>query len=151
MERLASTALEAVSQTDELQAGRGVEDLVEDPDITAAGERLRELLGGGGNGGDRSFASEGADPLADPERSGLANLGDAILRKLSDVSRSYREHSVAALKTIEGQASGQPNMKSISELLSLQFQMAEHSLEIEMISKGVSKVVSHVDQLTKLQ
>lgn len=94
---------------------------------------------------------------ASPGQGGpLASMGDAILRQMQEISRNYRESKEKVAISVEEQsmskgASALTDGKSVFKLLALQMQLAEATLEVDVISKGVSKFVSTVDQLSKLQ
>ena len=91
-----------------------------------------------------SAASNGVQPAIPL---GKATLGDAILGKLGAVGDNYRASVQEAVS-----AFSVPTEKlGLSGLLRIQMSMAQVSLDIELISKGISKAAQHIDSLTKLQ
>lgn len=146
--------LQALDAADRIsEPSRGLDDGVSDQDVEGAGRQLRQLL----NEGDRPDPV-GAAPELREDGTPLKSLGEAILRQMEDISRNYREQKKQMVASIDEQTgagnhrNGPPqDGKSVFQLMSLQMQLAETSLEVELISKGVSKFVSTVDQLSKLQ
>ncbi len=112
-------------------------------DEKASSERLSELLVG-----DQSPAifSTGI-PVSSGGETKINTLGDAILRRLDTLGSTFRQKSdkVAELLNTE------PGSYSLQKMLQLQMQVSMVSVEIEIVGKGVQKVVQHADQLTKLQ
>lgn len=76
-----------------------------------------------------------------------ASLGDAILKRIDAAGQSYRnEHALVA------DALHAPSDSfSVQRMLEVQMRMADLSMQVDLFSKGVSKLLQHVDQLTKLQ
>lgn len=110
-------------------------------DLPAASAQFSEIMAGGpGNGVDPATVVQ-PPPITD------GNLGDSILRKLSMTGNRYKEVANEAISTLS-QVSEQTQL---ADLMRLQLRMSVSTLEVEIISKGVSKSVQHFDQLTKLQ
>ncbi|MDB5798408.1 MAG: Type secretion basal body protein YscI, HrpB, PscI [Paucimonas sp.] len=125
------------------EAGPGQDDLVVDSDVEASSKRLRELLGEDGGGAARA--------IQQPERTGPpATLGDAILRQLESISSDYREHKLKVSEAVMDQAEGKPDSKSVFKMMALQMELAEHTVEVEIVGKMIGKFTGTVDQLTKL-
>jgi type III secretion system YscI/HrpB-like protein len=74
------------------------------------------------------------------------SIGDAILRSMDSAGRSY----TAKANEISRLATSGADLTT-SDLLRIQFQLIESSMQVDLISKTVSKAVQHIDQLTKLQ
>jgi len=76
-----------------------------------------------------------------------AGIGDTILRSVDAAGRQYaaQAEQVHALFGVKG------SELSVMDLIRVQFQMIDTSLQVDLISKAVSKSTQHVDQLTKLQ
>ncbi len=74
-----------------------------------------------------------------------ASIGDAILDRLHSVGAAYRTKRDEVTGALESDSLG------VRQLLKLQIDVAEMSLHVDVFSKGVAKLLSHVDQLTKLQ
>ena len=114
------------------------------PEVEAGGERLSELM---------SIQPEQAvyaiDPaVASAEVIGVANtLGEKILARLDAVGLEFRTNMERAHAMLEVG----PGKMSLENVLRLQMEMAQVSLEIELVGKGVQKAVQHAEQLTKLQ
>ncbi|MDB5839906.1 MAG: hypothetical protein JWQ23_1858 [Herminiimonas sp.] len=111
-------------------------------DTTRGAARLSELMAV-----EDKVPEGGVDGVGNSAGAGTGTLGDAILGKLNAVSERYQVAVNDAHKTLDVAAPA----PSLPELMRLQLKLATVSLEIEVISKGVSKAVQHVDQLTKLQ
>jgi hypothetical protein len=73
-------------------------------------------------------------------------LGDAILGKLDNLSSHYQDAVKHAHDALDGTRS-----PGLHDMLRLQFNMTVVTMEIDVLGKGVSKVVQTLDQLTKLQ
>jgi type III secretion system YscI/HrpB-like protein len=75
------------------------------------------------------------------------SMGDAILRSLDSIGRSYKSKSleIDALLAVDGAK------LSTTDLLRIQFQLIDASLQVDLVSKAISKGTQHIDQLTKLQ
>lgn len=74
-----------------------------------------------------------------------ASIGDAILDRLHSAGDAYRTKRDEVLGALDSETLG------VRHLLKLQIDVAELSLRVDVFSKGVAKLLSHVDQLTKLQ
>jgi type III secretion system YscI/HrpB-like protein len=113
--------------------------------LDSAATRFSDLLSAGATNLDRSVTpvqgTSGALPIEKP------TLGDSILHRLGVVGDNYRSSVAEAV-----QAFSLPAEKlGLSGLLRIQMSMAQVSLNIELISKGIAKAAQHVDSLTKLQ
>lgn len=75
-------------------------------------------------------------------------IGDAILRSLEAAGRSYVDKSAGIHKLVSVENTQPITSK---DLLRMQFELLDTSLQVDLISKVVSKGTQHVDQLTKLQ
>lgn len=75
------------------------------------------------------------------------SIGDSILRTLDSAGRTYQNNFSKVERTLTN-VGGELNA---ADLLRLQVQLIGSSLQIELISKVVSKGTQHIDQLTKLQ
>jgi type III secretion system YscI/HrpB-like protein len=111
-------------------------------DTAGAAARLSDLLSA-----PDGTSVPGVDPVDGVSQSGPATLGDAILNKLNAVGEHYSK-TVADAEQIVAMPS---NKLGLSEVLQMQLSVSQLSLDVELISKGVSKAVQHVDTLTKLQ
>ncbi len=114
------------------------------PEVEAGGERLTELLS---NQPEQPVYA--IDPAVAPaELTGGANtLGEKILARLDAVGLEFRTNMERAHAMLEVG----PGQMSLENVLRLQMEMAQVSLEIELVGKGVQKAVQHAEQLTKLQ
>lgn len=114
------------------------------PEVDAGGSRLTELLS---NQPEQPVSA--IDPAVAPADAtgGAHTLGEKILARLDAVGAQFRTNIERTHALLEIS----PANMSLSDLLKLQLETAQISLEIELVSKGVSKCVQHVDQLTRLQ
>jgi hypothetical protein len=89
-------------------------------------------------------AIDGASPVAGE---GPVSLGDAILNAMAAAGQTYQ-----AKKEVVNTAltSGAERLGPM-DLIRLQIGMADASLYVDILGKGVSKAVQNIDQLTKLQ
>lgn len=93
------------------------------------------------------------DDLVVPDRAvaplapGRGTLGDAILDRMNSVGEAYR----TTRETFAASLDVGPKEMSLIDLMRMQFRLADMTLSVEVISKGVSKFTQEVDQLTKLQ
>jgi hypothetical protein len=78
---------------------------------------------------------------------GKNTMGDHILRSLDSVGRAYKEKAVELNKFLDAD---NPELSPMS-LLRLQAQMLDQSIMVDVFSRGISKSVQEIDQLTKLQ
>jgi type III secretion system YscI/HrpB-like protein len=114
------------------------------PEVDAGGARLSEML---------STQPEqpvyAIDPAVAPADAagGAHTLGEKILARLDAVGAQFRTN----LERTHALLEATPGNMSLKDLLKLQMETAQISLEIELVGKGVSKCVQHVDQLTRLQ
>jgi type III secretion system YscI/HrpB-like protein len=112
----------------------------------SAAARFTDLLSAG-NVASTPAANAAAGAVVAVQPSGTATLGDAILKKLSGIGENYR----ANLKEATDAIAMPSHMLGMSDLLHIQMSMAQVTLDVELISKGVAKVSQHIDTLTKLQ
>lgn len=92
---------------------------------------------------------DGVRAVAAPSASSAASgpsLGDVIIDKLVAAGETYRAQHVAAFGILN-----EPGELSMRHMLTAQLRFGEMSMHVELFSKGVSKLLQHVDQLTKLQ
>jgi type III secretion system YscI/HrpB-like protein len=93
-------------------------------------------------------AASAPNPVVEPvsQISG-PGLGDSILRSMDAVGKAYSDKAsdVHRFLSVPG------GEFSTLDLIKLQFQMIDTSLQVDLISKTVSKANQHIDQLTKLQ
>lgn len=75
------------------------------------------------------------------------SIGDAILRSMDSAGRTYR----ARTDEINRLAAADGAHLTTADLLRIQFQLIDSSMQVDLISKAVSKATQHIDQLTKLQ
>ncbi len=85
--------------------------------------------------------------VVDSVPNGLRTIGDAILARLDAVGNSYIRNVERTHHLLESP----PGNLQLRDLLKLQMEMSAISVEVELVGKGVSKAVQHVDQLSKLQ
>lgn len=74
------------------------------------------------------------------------SIGDAILRSMDAAGRTY-----SAKANEINRLAGDGAQLTTADLMRIQFQLIDSSMQIDLISKTVSKAVQHIDQLTKLQ
>jgi type III secretion system YscI/HrpB-like protein len=74
------------------------------------------------------------------------SIGDSILRSLDTAGQAYKTRADEINRALNTQGELTTN-----ELLRVQLNLMEASLRVDVLSKAVSKVTQHVDQLTKLQ
>lgn len=75
------------------------------------------------------------------------SLGDQILDRIQSAGVRYETMSRSVVTSLQ---STQEHV-GVRDMLRLQFGISEISLQLELYSKGVGKLLQHVDQLTKLQ
>ena len=114
------------------------------PDVETGGGRLTELLSN-----QPEQAVYAIDPAVAPANAtgGMQTLGEKILARLDAVGVQFRTN----LERTHALLEVSPGNMSLKDLLKLQIETAQISLEIELVGKGVSKAVQHADQLTRLQ
>ena len=139
---MAQAAESATAASPELDTPIAVPSITSEVD--SGGMRLSELLS---NQPEQPVYA--IDPAVAPADTagGAHTLGEKILARLDAVGLEFRtnmERTHAMLQV------GPANM-SLHDLFKLQMEMAQVSLEIELVGKGVQKAVQHVEQLTKLQ
>jgi hypothetical protein len=79
--------------------------------------------------------------------SSVKSMGDRILQNMNSVGHDYKERSAEIDKMLSDD-----NVKlSTKQLLSLQLNITNQSVMIDLFSKGVGKIDQEVDQMTKLQ
>jgi len=76
-----------------------------------------------------------------------ATLGDSILQGFNKVGENYRASRAELHKVLEG---GMNDWTPV-QMLGMQMRVADMSMHIELIVKGVAKTTQHIDQLSKLQ
>jgi len=88
----------------------------------------------------------GTPPVKDIAPTGNS-MGDQILRSIDAAGKTYRTKAdeINKLLSVDGAA------LTTTDLLKMQMRLIDSSLQIDLISKTVSKAVQHIDQLTKLQ
>jgi hypothetical protein len=79
---------------------------------------------------------------------GVANMGDAILRGLNQVSSSYMKTAGELHTAIESSGSGTPGLMGA---LQMHMSFIEVSLQADTVSKCISKSEQTVEQLVKQQ
>jgi len=82
---------------------------------------------------------------ASPQGPGKS-MGDAILRSMDATGRNYK----AKIEEMNLKLAN-PQEMTTSDLLRMQFQLIDTSMQVDLISKAISKGTQHIDQLTKLQ
>jgi hypothetical protein len=83
-----------------------------------------------------------------PTGTGLATMGDAILRGMHTVGQHY-QHTVDEMHaSLEQNSDTQIGIKG---MLEMQLNLVQVSLETGLVTKCVKEVPQQVDQLTKLQ
>jgi type III secretion system YscI/HrpB-like protein len=89
---------------------------------------------------------QGPAPVADTAPSNNS-IGDAILRSMDSAGRSYKAKAgeIDQLMTVDSAKF------TTTDLLRIQFQLINASMQVDLISKAISKGTQHIDQLTKLQ
>ena len=81
-----------------------------------------------------------------PSMAELDGLGAQLLDALGDTKKSVSETSLSIEQTL-----ARVDNLSPGELLKVQFELAEITLQQELISKGVTKSTQNVDSLLKAQ
>lgn len=117
---------------------------------TSDAARFTNLLAGPLAGNPQPADAVVATPpvgAAGSARPASTSLGEDILRGLESVSNSYQEHVQHANGLLDSDA----NQIGVMDLLKLQVRLVETSMQVEVVTKGVSKMIQNVDQLTKLQ
>jgi type III secretion protein I len=76
-----------------------------------------------------------------------ATPGDSILEGMKGLGSDFRE-SWSALRTA---LEGPMDKMTITDMLRLQLQMVQISVQVELVGKAISKATSNIDQLSKLQ
>lgn len=139
---LAQAAEAAASTPPEIESSISLPSIT--PEVEAGGARLSDLLS---NQPEQPVVA--IDPAVAPADAagGAHTLGEKILARLDAVGSQFRTNMERTHAMLEA---GPANM-SLKDLFQLQMEMAQVSLEIELVGKGVSKAVQHVEQLTKLQ
>jgi hypothetical protein len=82
-----------------------------------------------------------------PPVEGKRGMGDAILDSMQAVGRDYADN----WRRVQGAMRSDLSGLSSTELVHMQLDLAEVAMHADIISKGISKAVQEVDQLTKLQ
>ncbi|WP_048439661.1 type III secretion system inner rod subunit SctI [Caenimonas sp. SL110] len=75
------------------------------------------------------------------------SIGDQILKSMDSAGKNYKSKAMEIDKMINLESS----RVAPHHLLRMQFQLFETSMQVDLISKGISKAVQHIDQVTKLQ
>lgn len=114
------------------------------PEVDAGGSRLTDLLSTQPE--QPVTAIDPAVPTTDAT-GGAHTLGEKILARLDALGTEFRTN----LERTHALLDVAPANLSLKDLLKLQIETAQISLEIELVGKGVSKAVQHADQLTRLQ
>jgi type III secretion system YscI/HrpB-like protein len=93
-------------------------------------------------------AAQSAAPAAMADLRAASNsIGDAILRTMDTAGRDFQAKTAEIERLL-----GAPHASfTAGDILRLQNQLITSSLQVEVLSKVVSKAVQHIDQLTKLQ
>lgn len=86
-------------------------------------------------------------PVTAPSGVDHATLGDSILQGFNKVGENYRASRAELHKVLEG---GMNDWTPV-QMLGMQMRVADMSMHIELIVKGVAKTTQHIDQLSKLQ
>ena len=109
---------------------------IQDVDATRFAEMVQPMAAPG----DVSLASlAGVEPTGTP--------GDSILEGMKSLGSDFRE-SWSAMKA----ALDRPlDQMTLADMMRLQLQMVQLSVQVELIGKAVSKASSNIDQLSKLQ
>lgn len=115
------------------------------PELDADGQRAAGFLTESLSAPDNAPAVTDRLPAS---AGGLANMGDAIIRGMQAVGQHYQETTNGLHASIKESAASPLN---IGGLLQIQARLIEVTMEVEVVSKGISKTTQHVDQLTKLQ
>jgi len=134
-------ALMSQANTFSEQSDQGVVLPLEPFDRQADSTRFSDLMDGSG------VEPVGAVQQLDGSTSITRTMGDIILAKLDSVGSKF----TTAVEKVHHRLETLPQTLSLPELLKLQIEVATVSLEVELVGKGVSKAVQHVDQLSKLQ
>ena len=139
----ASTSLVTLADTmDYTMADDPVAPAITD-DTRFGAKRLSGLL----SSGDDAPGPDALDAASQAQAMTGGSLGDAMLGRLDAVGQYYRKVAGDATASLD-QLSPEMNLQ---HLFRLQMEMATASLVVEVVSKGIAKIVQHVDQLTKLQ
>lgn len=80
--------------------------------------------------------------------SGVATMGDAILRGMQSASQGYKKVSAEIHEALTENTGENLSLRSALEL---HMKFIEVSMEAEVVSRVVSKSTQHIDQLSKLQ
>jgi type III secretion protein I len=105
---------------------------------------------------DAARFAEMVQPAALPELPGLASPdavraantpGDSILEGMKGLGSDFRESWTALRTALES-----PMDKiTLTDMLRLQLQMVQVSVQVELVGKVISKATTNIDQLSKLQ
>ena len=114
------------------------------PEVENDAVRLSNLLSAEPAGTSSSPTSEIKTEAAS---STPRTMGDAIIARLEAVGASYKNNVARTHALLDSP----PGNLRLTDLLKLQVEMASISIEVELVGKGVSKAVQHIDQLSKLQ
>jgi type III secretion system YscI/HrpB-like protein len=118
------------------------------PAAQADAQRLADLLETDPSRIGEVMAREGRlDPASDVPATSGKSIGDAILRSLDATGKAYKDKSleIDRILAVDG------GKVSTVDLLRIQFQLIEASLQVDLYSKCISKGNQCIDQLTKLQ
>ena len=91
-------------------------------------------------------AKSGTPPVTDIAPAGNS-MGDQILRSIDSAGKTYKAKAAEIDRLLNLDA----NKLTTTELLKMQMRLIDTSMQVDLISKTVSKAVQHIDQLTKLQ
>ena len=73
--------------------------------------------------------------------------GDSILNGMSSLGTEFRD-AWATMQQALARSSGE---MTVAEMLRMQMNMVQLSVQVEMVGKTISKATQNIDQLTKLQ
>lgn len=113
------------------------------PEADAA--RLADLLSAQGTQAQAPHAVAPATAAEAPQ--GTRSLGESILLSLDSAGRAYK----AQAARIDGTLGTEGSNLTMGDLLRVQFQLIDTSLQVDLLSKVISKGVQHIDQMIKLQ
>ena len=86
-------------------------------------------------------------PVAATDNAIAPTPGESILNGMSSLGTEFRD-SWAALQQMLARPAGD---MTVAEMLRMQLQMVQLSVQVEMVGKTVSKTTQNLDQLAKLQ
>ncbi|MFC4160051.1 type III secretion system inner rod subunit SctI [Chitinimonas lacunae] len=91
--------------------------------------------------------SQAVTPAGATATTAPATVGDAILDGLRGVSRDFQQR----WQKVDATLSDPAKLVSVTDMLRLQSQMLQLSVQYEMVGKAVSRSTQNIEQLIKIQ